>query len=181
MTGGSKKGKYDAVTAEKVAHELWVKLSKWEGVREVHICGSLRRKQQLLDKVVAGYAEPFTVGDIDLVALVDEDKALVLLTWFNRLNEEKQDIGKKHESITIVHQGIAVDLQLCFDDATYRMAVMKATGSKQENIRLAVVAQNKGMKFSKKGLLNAAGEVIASTEKDVYEALGEAYKAPKDR
>lgn len=57
---------------------------------------------------------------------------------------------------------------------------MIRTGSAQHNIKLSMIAQKKGMKLTHRGL-SRNGEIIASTEKEIFMALGMDYGPPEER
>ena len=145
--------------AEKLAEEFICEIADY--CEKVRIVGSIRRRRP-------------QVKDVDLVLIVRD--------WFNftiklqQISRIKID-GEQVKRLT--YKGEQIDLYLA-DNKTYEALTLIRTGSSQHNIRLAMLAQKKGMKLSHKGLTRN-GVVIASTEKEIFEALDLSYVPPEGR
>lgn len=63
---------------------------------------------------------------------------------------------------------------------TWGTLVLIRTGSAEHNIKLSMIAQKKGLKLSHSGLTKN-GEVITSTEKEIFKALDLPYVEPEER
>jgi DNA polymerase (family 10) len=140
------------------------------------VAGSIRREK---DKV----------NDIDLVVEPKPHAWVKLLKEIRRKFDavtEKQ--GAKLATLYlpfVSKQGqghVQVDLYWA-SKMTWGILLLIRTGSARHNIYLASLALRKGYRLAySKGLLNEKGEVVASrTEREVFEALGLDYIAPKDR
>jgi len=145
--------------AEKLAEEFICEIADY--CEKVRIVGSIRRRRP-------------QVKDVDVV--------LVVRDWFNFTIKLQQISTIKIDGAEVkrvIYMGEQIDLYLA-DHKTYEALVLFRTGSSRHNIKLAMLAQKKGMKLSHKGLVKD-GKVIASTEKEIFEALGLSYVPPEER
>jgi DNA polymerase (family 10) len=143
---------------------------------KVEVAGSIRRQKD-------------AVNDIDIVVEPKPHSWIKLLKEIRRKFDavtEKQ--GAKLATLYVPFvskqgQGhVQVDLYRA-SRRTWGILLLIRTGSAKHNIYLASLALRKGYRLAySKGLLNEKGEVVASkTERDVFQALGLDYIAPKDR
>ncbi|MBF6468239.1 DNA polymerase/3'-5' exonuclease PolX [Nocardia beijingensis] len=153
-------GRIPLAVALDVADGLVAALATMPGVGEVDYAGSLRRMRD-------------TVGDIDLLAAVDDDPDTVMsrfcvLPLVDRILAH----GPTKSSIVTTH-GVQVDLRVV-PTACWGAALMYFTGSKAHNIRIRTLAVRAGLKLSEYGLVDAATDrpVAAATETEIYDALG---------
>ena len=79
----------------------------------------------------------------------------------------------------VVYKGEQIDLYFATPE-TWGTLVLIRTGSAEHNIKLSMIAQKKGLKLSHGGL-SKNGQVIASTEKEIFEALDLPYVEPEER
>lgn len=149
--------------AEEVAAEL-VELLRPHFER-IMVAGSIRRRK------------PY-VNDIDLVAIPGIMHPRAVLTT---LPVEIIRSGPKLAAFKF--KGINVDIYYATPQ-TWGTLLLIRTGSKESNIRLCTLAQNKGWKLKANGdgLFNSGGTRIAGdTEESIFRALGLPYEPPEAR
>jgi len=131
----------------------------------VEVAGSIRRKKS-------------EVRDIDLVLI---PKPLlwhrIIVTLQRTMDAEVLKRGESIAQLTI--KGVNVDLYSAAPE-TWGTVLLIRTGSMAHNIKLSQIALRKGMRLTHKGLTKE-GKVIASTEKEIFEALDLPYKNPEER
>jgi DNA polymerase/3'-5' exonuclease PolX len=129
------------------------------------VAGSIRRKKS-------------EVRDVDLVLI---PKPLlwhrIVAALQRNLNAKVLKHGEKAAQLTI--DGINVDLYSATEE-TWEPLLLIRTGSAEHNIKLAMIAQKKGMKLSHKGLIKD-GKVVATTEKEIFNLLNMQPVRPEDR
>ncbi len=136
------------------------------GPERVRMCGSLRRGRE-------------TIGDLDLLTSTENAGAGVALTAHSRV--ESVPLAGETKSTVIITGGIQVDLRVVPPESL-GAAWMYFTGSKQHNVRMRELAQDKGWKLNEYGLFDADGQVIASdSEESIYSALGLPWIPPELR
>ena len=131
---------------------------------EVGMAGSLRRGKG-------------TVGDLDLLStdprVVDAIRGCPGVAQI-------LESGPKRTSVKL-DDGVQVDVRL-FTDEEYGTALVYFTGSKDHNIALRNLANEKGWKLNEYGLFDAAGGRLAGgTEGGVYNRLGMRFVPPELR
>jgi DNA polymerase (family 10) len=164
-------GRIPIGTAFPLAEEIIDSLSKLPFVDKISAAGSLRRFRE-------------TVGDIDI--LVTSKKPVDVIRHFTALPLVTRILadGKTKGSV-ITSADIQVDLRVVAKES-YGAALNYFTGSKEHNIRLREIAQQKKMKLSEYGLFKKIRggkerRVAGKSEEEVYEKLGLPYIAPELR
>ena len=149
--------------AEKLAEQIMEQL--WPFCDRLVVAGSIRRKKS-------------EVRDVDFVLI---PKPLlwsrIISTLQRKMNAKVLKHGEKAAQLTI--NGINVDLYSATPE-TWEPLLLIRTGSAEHNIKLSMIARKKGMKLSHKGLIKDE-KIIASTEKEIFEALGIDYIPPEER
>lgn len=129
-------------------------------------CGSYRRGKEFS-------------GDIDLLFTTDDPELTSKI--FNKLLNEKRFtklvMGNVKASY-VIDNLIQVDVRFIQKDR-WAFALLHATGSKMENIRLRRKSKSLGYSLSEYGFDGQPKGLL--TEEDIYKFLGEPYKEPKDR
>jgi DNA polymerase (family 10) len=154
-----------------IASNLVETLAVLDSVEQVTYAGSLRRMSE-------------TVGDIDILAASGSPEAVI--DHFTHLEEVDRILAKGKTKGSIITKGqIQVDLRVVPSDS-YGAALNYFTGSKEHNIRLREIAQQKKMKLSEYGLFRvtrsgAERRVAGSLESEIYEKLGLTYIPPEMR
>ena len=149
--------------AKTIAEEVIKRLSPY--CQRIEIAGSVRRNKP-------------TVRDIDLV-LIPSDP------W--NLSHEIMGLGpsslKGEKLKRVTYNGIQIDLYYATPEAWATLLLIR-TGSKENNIRLAMLAKKKGwhLAASGAGLFNEKGQRVAGgSEESIYEALELPYQEPWER
>src|SRR5690606_33819618 len=144
----------------------------------VQLCGSVRRCRE-------------TIGDRDFVVTTKKGTpAAAVVEEFSRFPQFDRVLGLGDTKCSAVtHDGLQVDCRVV-PPASFGAAVMYFTGSKQHNIRLRSIAQNKGHTLNEWGLYEAKafdaaarkpGEVptvkpvAGATEEEIYKWFGMEY------
>ena len=150
-----------AEVAQKVADEVFDVI--YPSCTNIQVAGSLRRRK----------AE---IGDVDIIAIPLDRNVL------QKALERHYTLITNGEKVkAFEHNGVHVDLYLPSLDE-YEPTLMHRTGSKCHNIAIAKRATAMGYHLStSKGILGGSGQVVASTEKEIFRVLGLTYKEPWER
>jgi DNA polymerase (family X) len=152
--------------AYPIAQRLATELRAGGAAEKVELAGSFRRCRE-------------TVGDLD-VLVTSEDPEKVF-DAFSRLPEVKSVMlrGGTKESVVLT-QGLQVDLRVV-EPAAFGAAWVYFTGSKDHNVRLRTMAQERGLKVNEYGVFRGETRVGGRTEEEVYAALDLAWIPPELR
>ncbi len=154
------------VYADQIAKYLENKLGSLGFVERVTVAGSYRRRRE-------------TVGDLDI--LVISQKPESVMDFFTSLEEVGLVLGKgPAKSSVVLKDGLQVDVRV-FDEEIYGSALLYFTGSKEHNVKLRIVAIEKGLKLSEYGVFRDDARVAGRTEEECYGALGLSYIEPELR
>jgi DNA polymerase (family 10) len=152
--------------AEEAARSLAAYLEAIEGVREVTVAGSFRRRKD-------------TVGDLDFLVTA-KGKSRVIERFI--AYDEVRDIVSKGTSRSTVRlrSGMQVDLRVV-PQVSQGAALLYFTGSKAHNIAIRKIAVSKGWKLNEYGLFDGDKRIAGKTESQVYRRLGMAWVPPELR
>jgi len=157
--------------AERIAGELQKSVKRIDGVKQVTIAGSIRRKKE-------------TIGDIDIVITADEKKWKRIITAITRLPQIEKVIaaGKTRASLVLKTKQVQADIRIVHEDE-YGAALFYFTGTKEHNIRLRSIARQKGWKVNEYGVFdNKTGKRLAGqTEEEIYRLFGISFIPPDKR
>ncbi|WXG42404.1 MAG: DNA polymerase/3'-5' exonuclease PolX [Candidatus Freyarchaeum deiterrae] len=154
------------VYAAQIARELENKLRSLSSVERVTIAGSYRRRKE-------------TVGDLDI--LVISKKPESVMDFFTSMDEVGRVLGKgAAKSSIVLKEGLQVDIRV-FDEEIYGSALLYFTGSKEHNVKLRIIAIEKGLKLSEYGVFRDDTRIAGRTEEECYSALGLGYIEPELR
>ncbi len=146
--------------------EVSEKLILLKEVKELSVCGSIRRMKE-------------TIGDVDFLAI--SDKPEKIMDYFCSLPDIVKIWGKgKTKSSVRAKEGFDMDLRVV-PQKSYGASLLYFTGSKEHNIALRKVAIEKGFKLSEYGLFSGSKIVAGKTEKEIYDTLGMDYIEPELR
>ena len=149
-----------------VAREIENSLKILKEVEKISIAGSARRKKE-------------TIGDVDL--LVSSKNPRKVIDCFVSFPRMIKVWGKGTTKSSIrLKQGLDVDLRVV-PQKSYGAALQYFTGSKEHNIALRKIAQNKSLKLNEYGLFSGSKKIAGETETEVYNALGMEYIPPELR
>ena len=155
--------------AESIGQEVIGVLQTY--FERLEIAGSIRRQKEW-------------VHDIDLVGIPRSTRGP---SWCG-LQEKILDIAdhvtrRGPKLAAFEYKGVQVDLYYATGE-TWATLLLIRTGSKENNIRLCMLARDRGwqLKANGDGLFDEQGQCIARyTEHSIYEALGLPYQQPWER
>ena len=131
-------------------------LKKVPGVKDVVAAGSYRRARE-------------TVGDLDI--LVTARKTSPLMDRFVEYDEVAEVLAKgKTRSSVVLRCGLQVDVRLVAQ-SSFGAALQYFTGSKDHNIAIRRLGQQRGLKINEYGVFRFEKRVAGRTEESVYRAL----------
>ncbi len=149
-----------------VAVELLDQLREVPGVQAVSPAGSLRRMRD-------------TVGDLDLLAAAEDGERVT--GAFARFPQVSEVVAQGPTKITVVLQnGLQVDLRV-LPRERWGSLLQHFTGSKEHNVTLRSLAQEKGLSLSEYGYRRGKEEILCPEEADVYATLGLPWIPPELR
>ena len=152
--------------AAEYAEPLRDYLTRIAGVKRVEIAGSYRRGRD-------------TVGDLDaLVSAPADVDACGALGRYSDLRELLASGPAKASGV--LRNGLQVDVRTVPPES-YGAALLYFTGSKDHNIHLRRIAQERHWKLSEYGLFREDERLAGETEEGVYRALGLPWIAPELR
>ncbi len=138
------------------------------GVKHVQFAGSLRRGRE-------------TVGDVDV--LITGVRPAAAIERFRGHPRLKRLINSGRTKASALFSGQylrQVDVRV-LDESAYGAALQYFTGSKEHNVALRALAQQKGLKLSEYGLFRGDRRVAGRTENGIYRRLGLDYIEPELR
>lgn len=141
-------------------------LAEVSGVERVTIAGSLRRWKE-------------TIGDGDILVVSNSGERVA--TFLKTLGGVRDIIASGETKTSIVFENnMHVDIRVVREES-YGAALCYFTGSKDHNVALRSIAQEKGMKLNEYGLFRGETVVHGKTEEGIYKALGLSYVPPELR
>jgi DNA polymerase (family 10) len=154
--------------AQAVVDEIFAKLKKVPGVRNLVPAGSLRRFRE-------------TVGDIDLMGTADNAEEVIKAFTSLPMVKEVLASGTTKASV-VVSGGLQVDLRIVEHDS-FGSLLQYFTGSKQHNINLRERTRRQGLSLSEYGItiLETGKLEKFATEEAFYKRLGLQYIPPEIR
>jgi len=154
--------------ADALIADLVARLRDVRGVQRIEVAGSLRRRRP-------------TIGDLDLLAAVDDPAALIVA--LDGLSEvEKVLSAGMDKSSIVLRDGPRVDLMVC-PPAAWGTHLLHFTGNKDHNIALRGMALDRGWSLSEKGfkVLETGELLLAAEEEEAYARLDLPWMAPELR
>lgn len=146
--------------------ELENEIKKLKYVQRVEICGSARRRKEI-------------IGDLDVLAT--SDKPQNVIEGFTKLDNVRRIIAKGNTKSTIIlKNNMQVDLRV-LPKESFGAAMQYFIGNQNHNVKLRGIALSKGYKLSEYGLFKGKKIIEAEDEKKIYEALGLEYIEPEMR
>ncbi|BDZ71123.1 DNA polymerase/3'-5' exonuclease PolX [Methanobacterium petrolearium] len=149
-----------------LAQEIAGRISALEGIRQVEIAGSIRRRKE-------------TVGDIDILTVTDHPDEV--MDFFAHMDLVDEVIVKGHSKSTVrLYNGMDADIRV-FKEEDFGSALLYFTGSRELNIQLRKIAISNKMKLNEYGVFQGDERLASRTEKDVFKVLGLDYIPPELR
>jgi len=158
--------RYSLAEVEDVASSLERFLQGLDGVEQVTVAGSYRRRKE-------------TVGDLDILVIAGEQSRVTdAFVGY----EDVVDVishGQTRSSV-VLRSGIQVDLRVVSEES-FGAALHYFTGSKAHNIAVRKLGQDKGFKINEYGVFHGDELVAGVTEEEVYAAVDLSYIEPELR
>jgi DNA polymerase (family 10) len=146
--------------------EIEQRLRALPEVEEVVIAGSTRRRKE-------------TIGDADILAI--SGRAEKVMDFFVSMAEVMHVHGRgETKSAVKLENGLDVDLRVVPRES-FGAALNYFTGSKDHNVALRRIAQEKGLKLNEYGLFRGEKQIAGKTEEQIYKALGLSFIPPELR
>jgi DNA polymerase (family X) len=160
------RGRYILGFTLPLVRSIEERLRKVPYVKKVVAAGSVRRMKE-------------TVGDVDFLVLTEDSSKV--MEFFVSMPEVIQVIEKgKTKSAVKLKTGMNADIRT-LPEQSFGAALQYFTGSKDHNIALRRIAQDKGWKLSEYGLFQKEEQIAGRTEEEVYEKLGLPWIPPELR
>lgn len=152
----------------RIAGERWLRwLRGLPGVQQADLAGSIRRWRS-------------TIGDIDLVAASADPKP-VMEAFVNHPEVKLVNDHGEYKSSVLLNSGISVQLWVQPPER-YGTLLFHGTGSKDHNVRLRELAQQRGLSLSERGLVDKEGrEQLFADEEQLYKAFDLPWIPPELR
>ena len=146
--------------------EIEQRLRDLSEIQDVVVAGSIRRRKE-------------TVGDGDILAI--SRKPEKVMDFFVSMPEVMHIHGQgKTKTMVKLKNGLDLDLRVVPEES-FGAALNYFTGSKDHNVVLRRIAQEKGLKLNEYGLFRGSKRVAGKTEQDIYRALGLSFIPPEIR
>lgn len=159
-------GRFPLGSALPLIGEIEQRLRELPEVEEVVVAGSTRRWKE-------------TIGDADILAI--SRKPEKVMAFFVSMSEVMHVQGQgKTKSTVKLKNGMDMDLRVVPRES-FGAALNYFTGSKDHNVALRKIAQEKGLKLNEYGLFRGNKRIAGKTEEEIYKALGLAFVPPELR
>lgn len=146
--------------------EIHGRLRELSDVDGVEVAGSIRRRKE-------------TVGDADILAISSRPEKV--MDFFVSMPEVAHVLGKgKTKAMIKLKNGLDVDLRVVPEES-FGAALNYFTGSKDHNVALRRIAQEKGLKLNEYGLFRGSQRIAGKTEEEIYQVLGLSFIPPEIR
>lgn len=146
--------------------EIKARLANQSKANQIEVAGSYRRKKE-------------TIGDIDI--LITSSAPEKIMDFFVNMEEVVHIYGQgKTKSSVRLANGMDCDLRVV-KKKSFGSALQYFTGSKDHNIAVRKIAQDKGYKLNEYGVFKKGKQIAGTTEKEVYKTLGLPYIEPELR
>ena len=151
---------------EEIAEDLVEYLRKVDGVKQVVIAGSYRRRKE-------------SVGDLDI--LVTCKRGSPVIDRFVSYDDVTKVVSQgKTRSTVRLRADLQVDLRVVAQ-VSYGAALHYFTGSKAHNIAVRKIGVGKHLKINEYGVFRGDKRVAGRTEEEVFEQVDLPYIAPELR
>jgi DNA polymerase (family 10) len=149
-----------------LAREIEGRLREIAGVEQVAIAGSIRRRKE-------------TIGDADF--LVVSRRPERVMDVFVHMAEVAHVHGRGGTKSSVrLANGMDADLRVV-SARSFGAALAYFTGSKDHNVALRRIAQERGWKLNEYGVFDGERAIAGETEEDVYTVLGLQWVPPEMR
>ena len=158
--------RFKLAVATQYAEPLVAYLKQSPGAKRVAVAGSYRRGKE-------------TIGDLDILVTATEGKAVA--DRFVSYGEVAEVLAHGETKASVrLECHLQVDLRVVPEES-YGAALQYFTGSKDHNVVLRHLAQQRGLKVNEYGVFRGETRVAGDTEESVYAAVGLPWIAPELR
>lgn len=151
-----KERRFKLATVKPIVDSIINFLKKQPGVNTVAAAGSYRRLRE-------------TVGDLDILVTARKNSA-VMRRFLEYDAIDKVLASGTTKASVILRSGLQVDVRLV-EPASFGTALQYFTGSKDHNIAIRRIGQQRGLKINEYGVFRFEKQVAGRTETSVYQAL----------
>jgi DNA polymerase (family X) len=152
--------------AEEIANALVEHLATLEGIGNVEIAGSFRRKKE-------------TIGDLDI--LVTCAKNVPCMDHCVAFDEVAEVLGRGPTKCTLrLRSGLQVDIRVVAE-RSLGAALHYFTGSKAHNIAIRKMGLERNLKVNEYGVFKGSRQIAGATEAEVYAQVDLPYIEPELR
>ena len=163
---GDSRGRTRLVIAEEYTQPLVEYLESIDGVKQVEVAGSYRRRKE-------------TVGDVDI--LVTCKRGTPVMDRFVEYEDIDRVVSKgKTKSTVIMRNEFQVDLRVV-QQVSYGAALLYFTGSKAHNLAIRKLGQKRDLKINEYGVFKNDERVAGKSEKGVYDRVDLPFIPPEIR
>jgi DNA polymerase (family 10) len=157
--------RFKLAVAAQYAEPLQEYLEKIPGVKQVVLAGSYRRCRE-------------TVGDLDILVTAHASGVMQQVVSY----DEVKDVlaSGPTRATMILRSGLQVDVRVVEEDC-FGAALLYFTGSREHNIGLRRLAQERKLKISEYGVFRGKRRIAGATEESVYGSVGLPWVAPELR
>jgi DNA polymerase (family 10) len=152
--------------AEELVKPLVSYLEQIEGVQQVAVAGSYRRRKE-------------TVGDLDILATGSQGEQII--ARFVQFEDVEEIVSQgETRSTVLLRTGLQVDLRVV-PEKSYGAALLYFTGSKAHNIHLRNLALDQGLKINEYGVFREEERIAGESEQEIYDLFDFPFIVPELR
>lgn len=160
------RGRYILGFTLPLIRDIEKRLKSLSAVKAVSVAGSVRRMKE-------------TIGDVDF--LVVSDNPHEVMDFFVSMPEVTDVMGKGETKSSVrLKTGMNADIRVLREES-FGAALQYFTGSKDHNVALRRIAQERDWKLSEYGLFHGDEQIAGRTEQEVYGRLGLQWIPPELR
>lgn len=148
--------RFKLAVAAQYAEPLRDWLAEIPGVRQVVVAGSYRRARE-------------TVGDLDILVTADAAGVMERVVAYEEVGRVLAS-GPTRATL-LLKSGLQVDVRVV-EPVCFGAALQYFTGSREHNIALRRLAQERGLKISEYGVFRGERRTAGKTEASVYRSVG---------
>ncbi|WHZ18108.1 MAG: DNA polymerase X [Rhodanobacteraceae bacterium] len=163
---GAAPQRFKLADAEQIAAPLLAYLRGIDGIKNVTVAGSFRRRRD-------------TVGDLDIVVTAKRDAPVMDRFVHYDAVAEVLSQGATRASVRL-RNGMQVDQRLV-PDVSYGAALYYFTGSKSHNIAVRKIAVERGLKINEYGVYRGEKRIAGRSEEEIFASVGLPYMPPELR
>ncbi len=161
-----KAGRIKLVVAEEIARAMVDYLRKVEGVKQVEVAGSYRRRKE-------------TVADLDMLVTCSKNAKVMDAFIANGTVAKVLSKGETRSSVEL-RSGIQMDLRVVPEES-YGAALHYFTGSKPHNIAIRTLGVKKGLKINEYGVFRGEKRIAGSREEEIFQSVDLPFIEPELR